>query len=269
MARQLLFLTVGTLLTAFIHLTHASPGYSFRAEDYSSEFIIKRDFVILGGGSSGTYAAIALRDQKKTVAVIEKNDYLGGHTNTYKDPASGKAVDYGVVVFDNTDTVKSYFGRFNIPVTLFNFNAVTGGPKPYYIDFRTGKAVAGYVPKDPSAALGAYAAQLAKYPYLSAPGYNLPNPVPADLLIPFGEFVKKYNLDDAVFILNELSQGYGNFLEIPALYVLNYNNLNVIQGFQSGYLVTVRRNNGELYQKAAQELGGKFFKLRHAKMSVN
>jgi len=45
------------------------------------EETIHRDVCILGGGSSGTYAAIRLsQDLGKSVVVIEKAGRLGGHT---------------------------------------------------------------------------------------------------------------------------------------------------------------------------------------------
>ena len=244
-----------TLLTTLTPPTLAAPAISFDISTYPSASIIKRDVAILGGGSSGTYAAIALRDHNKTVAVIEKQNYLGGHTNTYTDPASGKKVDYGVIEFDNTDTVNKYFARFNIPLSVLNTSAFSAGLKEYYIDFRTGENVAGYMPADPSAAFAAYGAQLAKYPFLAELGYKLPSPVPSDLLIPFGDFIKKYKIDDAVFTINEYAQGFGNVLEIPSLYLLKYFGLSVLGGVQTGFLTTAKGDNGELYEKAGEELG--------------
>jgi heterodisulfide reductase subunit A-like polyferredoxin len=45
------------------------------------EETIVRDVCILGGGSTGTYAAIRLsQDMGKSVVVIEKTERLGGHT---------------------------------------------------------------------------------------------------------------------------------------------------------------------------------------------
>lgn len=253
---QVLALLVSVPLACLFRPIHATPAVSFDTASYSPSFILKRDVAILGGGSSGTYAAIALHDRNLSVAVIEKQNYLGGHTNTYTDPASGKKVNYGVLVFDNTDPVKRFFARFNIPLTLVDVSAATAQLKKSYIDFRTGKSVSGYTPADPRTAFGAYGAQLAKYPYLVAPGYNLPDPVPSDLLIPFGDFVKKYQIDDAVFSINEYAQGFGNLLEIPTLYVLKYFGASVLEGSQTGFLTTARGDNGELYEKAGQVLGG-------------
>lgn len=39
---------------------------------------IESDVAIIGGGSSGTYAAVRLQQMGKTVTVIEKQGQLGG-----------------------------------------------------------------------------------------------------------------------------------------------------------------------------------------------
>ena len=54
------------------------------------------------------------------------------------------------------------------------------------------------MPANSSAAIGRYAAQLAKYPYLNGTLGEIPDEVPADFLIPFGDFITKYELQDAV-----------------------------------------------------------------------
>ena len=242
-------------------LISALPSSVIDEAAYGASSIVRRDVVVIGGGSSGTYAAIGLRDKGKSVAVVEAQSVLGGHTNTYIDPATKTPVDYGVVVFDNTSIVTSYFNRFNIPLTT-GTGGVPGVFNQYYVDFRTGKNVTGYVPADPTAAFGAYAAQLVKYPFLNIPGWNLPDPIPADLLIPFGDFVKKYNLGGAVFTINSYAQGFGDILSIPTLYIVKYFGLSVLQGAQTGFLTTARHDNSELYEKARAELGGQSHLLR-------
>lgn len=218
--------------------------------------VITRDVCIIGGGASGTYAAIGLKDMNKSVAVVEAQSHLGGHTNTYTSPTTSKKVDYGVTIFANTSIVSSYFDRFKI--TLTPGDARPSIPvKNFYVDFRTGQNVTGYVPPDPTAAFRTYAAQAAKYPFLHSPGWDLPEPVPYDLLIPFGDFVEKYQLDNTLFTINEYAQGFGDLSSIPTIYVLKY--FNVLPG-QSGAsttsLTTARHDNSELYDKARKELGG-------------
>ncbi|KAL8717330.1 MAG: hypothetical protein Q9225_005422 [Loekoesia sp. 1 TL-2023] len=243
------------LVVSHFGQTAARPSPLVDTAAHKSSLTISRDVCIIGGGASGTYTAIGLRDKGKSVAVIEAQSVLGGHTNTYTDPATSAKVDYGVVVYGNTSTVTSFFRRFNIPLIKGTVGPSTAAVK-YYVDFRTGKNITGYAPADPTAAFGAYAAQLAKYPFLNTPGWNLPDPVPSELLIPFGDFVKRYKIDDAVSTISGYAQGFGDLLSIPTLYVLKYFSSN---GAQTNSLMTARHDNSELYEKARVELGGDVF----------
>ncbi|KAI9773670.1 MAG: hypothetical protein M1840_006944 [Geoglossum simile] len=212
---------------------------------------ITRDVVVIGGGSSGTYAAIRLRDMNQSVVVVEHKDRLGGHTETYTDPVTQAKIDIGVLVFHNTEFVKNYFARFNVTLTVADLSSsgVLG-----YSDFRSGATVNGHTPTDPSAALGKYAAELAKYPYLGA-GYDLPDPVPVDLLLPFADFVTKYGIQAAVKTIFDLCQGHGDVLSLPTIYVMKLFSLSVLSGFQAGFLTTAKHDNSELYDKAQAALG--------------
>jgi len=100
-------------LAFFALLIHAAPTSIHLTESDASSLAdlitMRRDVAIIGGGSSGTHAAITLKDQGHTVVIVESKDRMGGHTETYIDPASGQPVDYGVVVFHNEDFVKKYF----------------------------------------------------------------------------------------------------------------------------------------------------------------
>jgi hypothetical protein len=227
------------------------PTADTNEADYSADSIITRDVAVIGGGATGTYAAIQLRDLGKTVVVVESNDRLGGHTNTYTDPATGGKVDFGVIVWHDLPIVHDFFQRFDVPLTKAVFD--TPGMVTKYVDYRTGKVV-DYTPSDPSAALGAYGAQLAKYPYLEA-GFYLPDPVPADLLLPFGDFVKRYAIDGAVNLIFNFGQGLGDLLRQPTLYVMKNFGLDILGSLQVGFLTTERHDNSELYRKARAELG--------------
>ncbi|BCS22623.1 amine oxidase, flavin-containing superfamily [Aspergillus puulaauensis] len=219
--------------------------------DVDPENIITRDVCVLGGGASGTYAAIRLRELGQSVALVEKQDHLGGHTRTYHDPGTGTTIDYGVWVYENNTEATNFFGRFNISLTVQDFSRITQASQRY--DLRTGEAVpppAG----NATDAMVRYAEQLLKYPYLSN-GWDLPDPVPADLLLSFRDFVAKYELGAAVEILTLYAQGLrGDILDYPVVYIMKYFSLGVLSGVQNGFLTTANHDNQELYAAAQAEL---------------
>jgi hypothetical protein len=219
--------------------------------NWNTTNILTYDVCIIGGGASGTYAAIRLRDMNQSVVIVEQKDRLGGHTETYTDPATQARIDIGVLVWHNLDIVKNFFARFDIPLTNTSF--ATPGIVSDLVDLRTGKTVTGISPSDPTAALGSYVEQVAQYPYLET-GFELPDPVPADLLLPFGEFVSKYDLSAAVNIIFMFNQGIGDLLTRPTIYVMKLFGVSIIQGIQNGFLTTARHDNSELYEKAQASL---------------
>lgn len=214
---------------------------------------IIRDVAIIGGGASGTFSAVRLRDQGKSVVLIEKECILGGHTNTYQDPVTKVTVDYGVEVFHNQQIVKDYFSRLNVSWTIAPPGFGAGGA-PVYLDANTAEQV-DYTSPDPRAAIFAYATQLAQYAQLEL-GFFLPDPVPDDLLLPFGDFLAKYpDIGNATMTIFEFGQGLGDFLAQPTLYVFKNFGLDIIQDISTGFLVTTSQNNQEIYDHATELLG--------------
>lgn len=112
-------------------------GLARKSDSLVDQEVIKKDVVIIGGGSSGTHAAVSLKDQGFSTLVIEKKNRLGGNTETCIDPESGATLDYGVVFFHDTDAVRRYFARFNIP--LSKVSADMG--QINYVGFQTGSPV--------------------------------------------------------------------------------------------------------------------------------
>lgn len=243
--------TAGAAAVGRLGLAGALPQPA-GASAVRADSIITRDVAVIGGGATGTYAAIRLRDLGRSVVVVETADRLGGHTHTYTDPGTGGKADIGVAVWHELPIVRDYFARFDVPLEKAIFDAP--GTVAKYVDYRTGREVTGYAPGDPSAALGAYAAQLSRYPYLEA-GFNLPDPVPAELLLPFGDFVRKHALDGAVTTIFNFGQGLGDLLRLPTLYVFKNFGPGILRNLQAGFLTTARHDNSELYRKAAAELG--------------
>ncbi|KAL8941730.1 MAG: hypothetical protein Q9211_001706 [Gyalolechia sp. 1 TL-2023] len=221
--------------------------------NFLPEDVITRDVCVVGGGSSGTYTAIRLQDFGKSVVVVEKQKELGGHAATYRDPDTGGTIDITVISFGHLDEVKKHFQRFDVPLKPF----LIAPRPPDYVDFATGETINFTAPDQ--AAVGAafqrYSAELSKYPKLQY-GFYLDYPVPEDLLLPFGDFVRKYSLEALVLTMFGFGQGYSPLLELSTLYIFKFFNARFLDSLSRGFLTTERSNVGELYEKAAQKLGG-------------
>lgn len=70
-------------MSLFIGFVLSTPNSSLLNPcSYAPEDVLIRDVVVIGGGASGTYGAIALKDMGRSVAVVEKKPHFGGHVNT-------------------------------------------------------------------------------------------------------------------------------------------------------------------------------------------
>ncbi|RYN55330.1 hypothetical protein AA0118_g8813 [Alternaria tenuissima] len=242
--------SAGLVASLFVSTVLSIPS-KYPSSAFSPNDIITRDVAIIGGGSSGTHAAISLKDASKSLVVIEVKGRLGGHTETYTDPVTGRAQDYGVLVFHNESTVLDYFARFDIPLAIPEFATNRAN-----YDLSTGLEVniSAPSPEALGAGLQTYGAFLAQYPELNS-GMFLPDPVPEDLTMPFGDFVVKYGIEAIVQTLYSTNQGTGDILSMPVLEQARVNGLGLVaQLAANGLISTAQRNNSELYGKAQVEL---------------
>ncbi|KAL4742140.1 hypothetical protein BDV11DRAFT_212143 [Aspergillus similis] len=248
--------SIGTSLLALVSislgLALALPAPGSGKDDFPTgdNDTISRDFAIIGGGASGTYAAVRLRERGKSVVLIERDDHLGGHTHTYYD-SHGTPIDYGVWVYCDNPVSRSFLAHFNIPLTTQILNEHPEATRR--IDFRTGQPVAPPA-GDVVEAMTRYAQILLQYPYLMD-GWDLPYPVPEDLLLSFRDFIEKHDLQAAVETLTTYMQGFGDVLQLPTVYVMKLFHLGVVQGAQNGFLRPASRANSDLYRAAEGELG--------------
>jgi hypothetical protein len=215
--------------------------------------VIERDVCVIGGGSAGTYTAVRLGDFGKSVVLVERSGRLGGHAETFIDPATGVPIDIGVIYYENNPLVTAYLNRFGVQTTVASFAPQATSN----IDFRTGRAVAISPPSEAavSAALAQYYQILAtQYPYLSL-GFQLPDPVPVELAAPFSSFVQAHGLQALVPTAFQFGQGAGNLLNDPALYVLKLFSLNVVGSIFSGGFLSLPQGTRQLYSAAQNYLG--------------
>ena len=244
--------TFSFALTGFLASTAVSTPTpsAFDTQNYKSSDIITRDVAIVGGGSGGTYSTVALKDAGKSTILIEQKNRIGGHAETYIAP-DGTPIDMGVIIFHNNSIVRDYFARFNIPLG----QGVDFFRGLEYYDFRSGKKVVpSHNDSDTTATTNAFAAYSKardQWPALIN-GAFLPNPVPADLYGPFGDFVKKYNIQAAVPTLYNYQPGVGSgYTNIPTIEVFRYWGADMAS-FQ--FISTTHHNTSELYSNAQAEL---------------
>jgi hypothetical protein len=232
-----------------LRLARTAPGAQNHIETFD------RDVCVIGGGSSGTYTAIRLQQMGMTVALIEKSDLLGGQVNTYIDNITGKAIDYGVKVFNNVSVVRDYFDFLGVP--LKKFESYVPDQKTIYANLANATEVsaAEISTLNVTDGLLRYQAQLEKYPYLSN-GFHLPSPVPDDLLIPWGDFIEKHNLSAISGLVFTLVGGPGNILAQPTLYVAkNFGEIQVRSALEGLTLTEADGDNQALYTAALARLG--------------
>jgi hypothetical protein len=212
------------------------------------------DVLVVGGGSSGTHAAVRLQQSGKSVALVEKECRLGGHTNTYKDTTTGNTFDYGTQVLVNTTTVRNLFTSLNISLAPFK---PSGQPKA--VDFRNSVVGPSWPVVDANAsavALDKYQALLTQYPDDFFRGYHLPDPVPEDLLMPWGDFLRKYDLGALAYDGFLQFQGMGNILAQPTLYVMKLFNPMQVSARKNKTKVSEANHNMQgLWDAAEQKLG--------------
>ena len=253
------------LATAQQTYPHGWTTWDINAGQWSE--VVRRDVCIIGGGSSGVHAAVQLKDRNRTVAVVERNNRLGGHGETYRDPCTQTPVDIGVAIHQPIPAVKSFFGRFGIDL----LNTSTAGwnqpgepankslPSLGYrtftsdYDFRDGAAVQ-VQQVDPIEAFSRTAEVLANYACLLH-GCTDFDPVPEDLYIPFGSFIEKYGVGNVVPTWYEFSQGMGDLLHLPTVYVIKYYNLGDIMALRQGYLTPAKGAIADLYSRAGEYIG--------------
>ncbi|GKZ91623.1 hypothetical protein AnigIFM59636_004263 [Aspergillus niger] len=238
----------------FISLFHTLvgllPAVALPSPTHHSLKTITCDICILGGGSSGTYSAIQLKDAGKHVVVIEPNNRLGGHAATLYLP-DGNYVDYGVEGVFNNELSRNYFFRLGVDwKPLLPLNKRTD-----FVDFSTGERVnpaAGILQALVSIFL--YRSSIKHWTFLIRGVYDLPDPVPEELLRPFREFIEELSLEAALQLVFLFSQNVGNLLDMPTLYAIQNFGVPHVDALIHGY-ITPKNGMYELYRQAREILG--------------
>ncbi|KAK3388026.1 hypothetical protein B0H63DRAFT_413350 [Podospora didyma] len=253
----------GTVTLRFLSglLATATLGASTVLPQSIASRVLFKDVAIIGGGASGSHAALRLKeDYGKSVVVIDAQSRLGGHVSSYKDATTGQEYDYGVNAFDDYGPAKAFFTRLGVSTTP----AAHGGSPSLYVDFSTGAPVNYTAPAMPDVfgALGAFYGIVKPWERFLIPSYSqfpVPSAIPADLLLTFGQFVAKYSLQAAVpQIFAVTGAGLGDMLSVPTLYVLQAFGITTLESFLgiSTSFVPVSGRNIQIYEAISTRLGG-------------
>ncbi|ETS82078.1 hypothetical protein PFICI_07080 [Pestalotiopsis fici W106-1] len=245
------------VLSFFVQIQHVASVTSSGNATYA---IIEKDVVIIGGGASGAHAAVRLReDYGKSIVIVEKQEDLGGHVETYIDPVSGNPYDYGVNSYTEYGGAEEFFTRFNISLQTPVRPTLT----TTYADFQTGEVLDGYEAPpsaNVTAGLQKYLEICEQYEDLILPSYvNFPETnAPEDLLLSFGEFVTKYGLEAIVpRVFQVTGLGLGNIVDELTLYVMQAFGAPIVRTFlgQKNSWVPTTKRNQDLYDNIAALLG--------------
>lgn len=196
------------------------------------------------------HASVQLASQGKSVALIEKEAQLGGNVATYVDPTTNQTTDYGVILYSNTSVARDYFSQLGVEIGPYVGYFPNGSTK--YVDFTNGNVLSAPAPGNATAASEIYLKQMQSYGDLfSTPGYFLPDPIPSDLLLPWGEWLKKYNATAMAYDVFYVQAG--NALQQLTLNIMKY--FSILE-YSTDRLYTVNRGNQIIYNTAYNKLNG-------------
>ncbi|KAF7545313.1 hypothetical protein G7Z17_g9270 [Cylindrodendrum hubeiense] len=226
----------------------------------AAKVTLEKDVVIVGGGASGSHAAFRLReDYDKSILLIEKRELLGGHVSSY-DAASGNSYNYGVQSFVDVHGAAEFVSeRLGVATAAPGRTSTT----TRYLDFTTGEDVAYTAPTSAQliAALTVYAEICAEYEAKLLPSYWdfwAPDEIPEDLLLNFGDFVEKYDLQALVPTLFKVTgMGLGDVTNVLTLWVMQAFGGPMARSFlgtQSTFVPASGRNQ-DIYDAFADKLG--------------
>lgn len=244
-----------SLIALQLGVGSAAPSNPFDPSLFNKEDIIQKDSVVIGCGAAGAYGAIQLQDSGKDVLVIEQRGRCGGHVASYIDPATNVNINAAVVILVNLPETQSFFKRVGValgPATDLLGDKSTN----IFVDFHTGKLV-DYTMPDPLTLFGLitnYSSILTlKYPWLSS-GWNLPDPVPEELVQSFGDWLLANGLEKLAYPILLFSQR-GEITAMPAIYALMQFNVDWATQALLGFVAA--ENMQDVYDSAFNIINSK------------
>jgi NADPH-dependent 2,4-dienoyl-CoA reductase/sulfur reductase-like enzyme len=101
---------------------------------------------------------VQLAAQGKSVALIERENQLGGNVATYIDPTTNQTTDYGVILYTNTTVARNYFAQLGVEYGSYVGYFPNGSTK--YVDYTNGNVLPAPSPGNATAANEIYLKQM-------------------------------------------------------------------------------------------------------------
>lgn len=197
------------------------------------------------------YAADRFREHGNTIAVLERTGRVGGHAETYRDGL--KFYNIGVRVYRGTPLLRRVFAKYGVALERVNNHL----PNRYF-DSRTGERSAYEIPP-PGVILESILRYIfllrTRYNFIHKPGFQLPNPIPEDLLMPFGKWLEAHGLETKYAPMTHYLQGMGSVSRITTLYALKNLRAHIAEAVLFNSFVTPTTGVEHLYQLMAERFG--------------
>ena len=183
---------------------------------------------IIGAGPSGLTAADTLRRKGYTnITLLERNDQAGGKCSSVQH--EGRSYELGAgVISENNLTVHDIAKRYGVEVKPLVFgenlflDAETGIPHPHMTLRQKFAFITQLVFR--------YRKLVKRFQHVTEPGLTL---VDSELCMPFGEWAKKYRVEEVAreFANYFTGFGYGYFDRVPAAYVVKFYSWDTCKAF--------------------------------------
>lgn len=197
----------------------------------------ERDTCILGSGAAGMYALVDAYDKGQSVVMFEKSNVTNGYCNTFNftaPPGAPNSIDIGVELFSDTKLLTEVgFGNWSLDFKAFAQRFVAAadilsidltnpaGSANFGADLSNGTTVP-VPPTSPNftTAFVTFFGLVSQYPWLDSTVY--PDPLPAELMIPFSDYITLHGLQALMTIFRPILfvGGMGDFSKLTTLYAV-------------------------------------------------
>ncbi|NLI90472.1 MAG: FAD-dependent oxidoreductase [Epulopiscium sp.] len=202
---------------------------------------------VIGGGFSGMLAAYLLEKKGIDVTVYEKQEYIGGHCKTIV--SKNVYTELGTV-FSLSRQIKELLIDLQVDYTERFVYRNFVNEEYQLVEHMLREDVVLLI--DELSTLQNILQQFE--PYISETNYGY---IPEDMLMPFSQFLKKYNLRfvSQVIVPHLSSFGFGSIDDLQAYYVFKTFNLDTINSFLKGErLLFIDKGMSELINKLSQRI---------------